>query len=416
MVYHPRIVDRELQRRLASMGAVVIEGPKACGKTATARQVARSEVLLDVDQNARRAVSVDPALVLDGEVPRLIDEWQIEPEIWNHIRRAVDDRDEPGQFVLTGSAVPADDVTRHTGAGRLTRLRMRPMSLFETGDATGEVSLGQLLDGVPARAADPGMTVATLVNKAAVGGWPGHLGRGVGEGLEAVRSYLDEVQRVDIGRVDQTRRDPRSVGLLLASLGRNIATYVSISTLAADAGGADGPLARTTVRDYLAALARLMITEDQPAWAPHLRSRSRLRKTSKRHFVDPSLAVAAIGASPDTLLDELELFGFVFESLVVRDLRVYAQAADAEVLQYRDNTGLEVDAIIRARDGRWAAFEVKLGHRRVDEGARNLLKFRDRVDAHRLGQPGALAVIVPTGYSYARDDGVAVLSVGTLGP
>ncbi len=416
MVYHPRIVDRELQRRLASMGAVVIEGPKACGKTATARQVSRSEVLLDVDQNARRAASVDPALVLDGEVPRLIDEWQIEPEIWNHIRRVVDDRDEPGQFVLTGSAVPADDVIRHTGAGRLTRLRMRPMSLFETGDATGEVSLRQLLDGVPARAADPGMTVATLVNKAAVGGWPGHLGRGVDEGLEAVRSYLDEVRRVDIGRVDQTQRDPRSVGLLLASLGRNVATYVSISTLAADAGGADGPLARTTVRDYLAALARLMITEDQPTWAPHLRSRSRLRKASKRHFVDPSLAVAAIGASPDTLLDDLDLFGFVFESLVVRDLRVYAQAADAEVLQYRDNTGLEVDAIIRARDGRWAAFEVKLGHRRVDEGARNLLKFRDRVDAHRLGQPGALAVIVPTGYSYARDDGVAVLSMGTLGP
>ena len=416
MAYFPRVVDRELERRLASRGAVVIEGPKACGKTATARQLARSEVLLDVDRAARRAVEVDPALVLDGDVPRLIDEWQIEPEIWNHIRRAVDDRGQPGQFILTGSAVPADDVTRHTGAGRLSRLRMRPMTLFETGDATAEVSLEDLLNGVPPSAADPGMTIPALAKKAAIGGWPGHLGWSTTEALEAVRSYLDEIRRVDIGRVDRTRRDPRNVGQLLASLGRNVATYVSTSTLAADAGGADGPLARTTVADYLSALARLMIIEDQPAWTPHLRSRSRLRKASKRHFVDPSLAVAAIGATPAMLLDDLEMFGFVFESMVVRDLRVHAQAADAEVLQYRDNTGLEIDAVVQARDGRWAAFEIKLGHRRADEGARNLLKFRDRVDTHRCGQPGALVVVVPTGYSYVRKDGVAIVSAATLGP
>jgi hypothetical protein len=231
-----------------------------------------------------------------------------------------------------------------------------------------------------------------------------------------VRSYLDEIRRVDIGRVDGTDRDPNRVRRLLASLGRNTATYATIRTLAADAGGADGGLAESTVRDYLAALERLMITEDQTAWAPHLRSKSRLRTASKRHFVDPSLAVAALGETSDTLLRDLQYFGFVFESMVVRDLRVHAQAMDAEILQYQDNTGLEVDAIVRARDGRWCALEVKLGHGQADEAAAALLRFRDRVDIGVHGAPAALAVVVGTGYSYVRDDGVAVISIGTLGP
>lgn len=417
MTYYPRIVDQELERRLASMGAVVIEGPKACGKTATARQVAASEVLLDVDQNARRAVGVDPDLVLGGKTPRLIDEWQIEPAIWNHLRRAVDDRGEPGQFILTGSAVPPDDVTRHTGAGRVTRVRMRPMSLFESNHATGDVSLQTLLEGVPPRATDPGLTVRGLAERSCVGGWPGHVGRPVDHGLDAVRAYLDEIRRVDVGRVDETVRDPAKVGRLLASIGRNVATYASIPTLVADAGGADALLAESTVRQYLGALERLMIIEDQPAWGPHLRSKSRLRKASKRHFVDPSLAVAALGATPSALLDDLEFFGFIFESLVVRDLRIYAQAADAEVLQYQDNSGLEVDAVVRVRDGRWAAFEIKLGQTQVDQAAKHLLKLRDeRVDVRMIGEPRMLAVIVSTGISYLREDGVGVISVGALGP
>jgi uncharacterized protein len=417
MVYRKRVVDAEVPRRIASMGAVVIEGPKACGKTATAREFAASEVLLDVDPNARRAVGVDPALVLDGKTPRLIDEWQIEPEIWNHIRRAIDDRGEAGQFILTGSAVPPDDVTRHTGAGRLVRMRMRPMSLFETGHGSGEVSVRSLLRGIPPRAMDPGLTVSDLADRASVGGWPGHLNQDVEEGLDAVRAYLDEIRRVDVSRVDETLRDPEKIGRLLMSLGRNVATYASIPTLAADTGGADGVLADSTIRDYLSALKRLMIVEDQPAWTPHLRSKSRLRKASKRHFVDPSLAVAALGATPRSLLQDLEFLGFVFESMVIRDLRIHAQGADAEVLQYQDNTGLEVDAIVRTRDGRWAAFEVKLGQRHVDEAAHNLLKFRDqRIDTVRVGEPTVLAVITGTGLSYMRDDGVAVIAAGALGP
>jgi predicted AAA+ superfamily ATPase len=416
MNYRARIADVELVARLSSTGAVVIEGPKACGKTSTARQVAASEVLLDVDQNARQAVAVDPALVLEGRVPRLIDEWQLEPAIWNHIRRAVDDRGKPGQFILTGSAVPADEVTRHTGAARLTRLRMRPMTLFETGHANGAVSLQRLLGGEPPRCPDPGLTVSKITERVAVGGWPGFLDYSLHQSLRAVRDYLEEIRRVDIGRVDMTRRDPEKVGRLLRSLARNVSTHAAATTLAVDAGGADGALDDDTVREYLTALERLMIVEDQPAWAPHLRSKSILRRAPKRHFVDPSLAVAALRATPDRLLKDLNLLGLLFESLVVRDLRVYAQAADAEVFQYRDNTGLEIDAIVETADGRWAAFEVKLGAGHVEEGVSNLLKFAERVDAGRCGAPALLAVIIGTGYGYVRDDTVAVIPIGALGP
>jgi predicted AAA+ superfamily ATPase len=416
MSYHARVVDAELSSRLSSTGAVVIEGPKACGKTATARQFAVSEVLLDVDENARRAVAVDPTLVLDGDAPRLIDEWQIEPAIWNHIRRTVDNRRKPGQFILTGSAVPADDVIRHTGAARITRLRMRPMSLYEMGHSTGEISLQGLLKAIPPRTSDPGVTVADLAERVAVGGWPGHRDLSTQQTLRWVRDYLEEIRRVDVGRIDATRRDPEKVGRLLRSLARNVATTVAVTTLGTDAGGSDGAIKDDTIRDYLEALERLMIVEDQPAWAPHLRSRSILRTASKRHFVDPSLAVAALRATPDRLLADLNLFGFLFESLVVRDLRVYAQSADATVFHYRDNTDLEIDAIVEATDGHWGAFEVKLGTGQVEEAASNLLKFAARVDTSKCGKPGVLGVITAAGYGYVRPDGVAVLPIAALAP
>jgi predicted AAA+ superfamily ATPase len=414
--YQPRIVDLQLTARLSAVGAVVIEGPKACGKTATARQLAASEVLLDVDENAQRAIALDPALVLDGPAPRLLDEWQIEPSIWNHMRRAIDARSEPGQFILTGSAVPADDVTRHTGAGRITRLRMRPMSLFEMGRSTGRVSLGKLLDGSMSSSGDPGLTVTGIAGEIALGGWPGLRGRSVPDRLLAVRDYLDEIARVDVERVGATRRDPARVTRLLASLARNVATHAAATTLAKDAGGAEGPLKDDTAREYLAVLERLMVVEDQPAWAPHLRSKHRLRTAPKRHFVDPSLAAAALRATPDRLLGDLNLLGFLFESLVVRDLRVYAQAADAQVSQYRDSGGLEVDAIVEAGDGRWMAFEVKLGQGQVDTAATSLQRFAERIDTASCGSPALLGVIVATGYAYRREDGVAVIPIGALGP
>lgn len=416
LMYRARVVDRELTELLASIGAVVIEGPKACGKTETARRVAASEVRLDVDPNARQAAAVDPSLVLQGAAPRLVDEWQLAPGLWNHVRRAVDDRRAVGQFVLTGSAVPADDATRHTGAGRVARLRMRPMSLFESGHSTGQVSLAGMLDGASPRAPDVGTTVTTLAERVSVGGWPGLLHQPVESAQRAVRSYVDEVRRTDIQRVDGVARDPDKVLLLMRSLARNVSTMVSLSTLARDVTGSEEALAKNTVSGYYDALTRLMVVEDQPAWGPHLRSRSRVRTSPRRHFVDPSLAVAVLRATPDRLLTDLNLLGFLFESLVVRDLRIYAQACDAEVLHYKDNTDLEVDAIVEMADGRWAAFEVKLGARAVDEGADSLLRFASRVDTTKCGLPLLLGVITGTGLAYTRPDGVAVVPIGVLGP
>ena len=415
MRYRQRVADEELRRRLSALGAVLIEGPKACGKTETARQVAASEVLLDVDSQARAAAAIDPSLLLEGPTPRLIDEWQLEPEIWDRIRREVDARSAPGQFVLTGSAVPPDEETRHTGALRIARMQMRPMSLFEIGRSDGSVSLGGILDGVPSRSPERSTGVRELAELISVGGWPGIQNLEIDAALEAVRSYLDEVRRVDVSRVGGSRRDPERVARLLRSLARNVATYASVSTVAADTAGAEDALKRDTVSGYLDALRRLKVVEDQPAWAPHLRSSHVMRSQPKRHFVCPSIAVAALRAAPAALLRDLRYLGFLFESLVIRDLRVYGQACDAEVLQYKDQN-LEVDAVVRAADGRWAAFEVKLGQAELDGAARSLRRFAERVDTSRCGDPAALTVITAGGYAYQRDDGVSVVPIGALGP
>ncbi len=421
MTYLPRVVDAVLQARLAAVGAVVIEGPKACGKTETARQKAASEVRLDVDEAARTAAELDPALVLAGTAPRLIDEWQTVPKIWNYVRHAVDERGLPGQFILTGSAVPPDEQTRHSGAGRFSRLRMRPMSLFESGHSSGAISLRALLDGKPTKAADTGQGVPGLVDRVCVGGWPAFQHLSVDAALEAVSDYLDEIRRVDVSSVDGVKRDPVRMRKVLRALARNVATEAAITKIAADTGADEpddeGPLARGTIYDHINALERLLIVEDQPSWATHLRSRSTLRTTPTRHFVDPSLAVAALAASPQKLLNDLNLFGFLFESLVVRDLRIYGQASGAEVLHYRDNTGLEVDAILDARDGRWAAFEVKLGGEdKIEEASASLLTFANRIDNKKSGAPARLGVIVGTGYGYVRKDGIAVIPISALAP
>ena len=413
--YRPRIVDAELERRLRSSGAVVIEGPKACGKTATGRRRAESEVYLDTDPDARKLVHLDPRLLLAGPSPRLLDEWQVEPALWNHVRRAVDDRRDPGQFILTGSAVPADDVVRHTGAGRLSRVRMRPMSLAEIGASTGEISLADLLRGEPARcgAHKPGLD--WHAENIAGGGWPATLGLDPEDRRGYVLSYIEEVCRTDIHRVDGVQRDPARVRGILRSLARNVSTEVALSTLARDVGGADGAWSRDTVRSYLGALERLMVVEDQRAWGPHLRSRSRVRQSPKRHFVDPSIAAAALGATASRLLGDLNLLGLLFESLVVRDLRIYAQASGGDVLHSRDETGLEVDAIVELHDGRWAAFEVKLGTMAVDSAAESLLRLAEQIDTERCGPPAALGVITGMGYGYRRPDGVNVIPIGALG-
>lgn len=415
--YAHRVADRELKQCLAAAGAVLIEGPRACGKTVTARQMAASEVFLDVDRGAQDMIAVNPDLVLEGRTPRLIDEWQTAPVIWNHVRRAVDARPGKGHFILTGSAVPPDDITRHTGAGRIVRVRLRPMSLFEQGCSTGQVSLERALKRAPVQSPSTDLSVHDLAELICVGGWPGHLHSSADEAMVVNRNYVDEICRADLQRVDGVRRDPGRVHRFFQSLARNVATSGSLATIARDVSGQDQPsMTGHTARSYLTGLERLMVVEEQPPWAPHLRSRSRLQLSPKRHFVDPSIAAAALGAGPEHLLHDFSWFGLLFESMVIRDLRVHAQAMGARVYHYRDDTGLEVDAIVDAGPGRWAAFEIKLGLSRIDDAARSLLKFADRVDTSRWGEPAALGVIVERGYGYTRPDGVSVIPLGTLGP
>jgi uncharacterized protein len=414
VAYRSRIADSELEERLAYAGAVLVEGPKACGKTETARQVARSEARLDVDDEVRESAEIDPRLVLEGETPRLIDEWQVVPEIWNHVRRAVDDRQKPGQFVLAGSAQPTDDATRHSGAGRFSRLRMRPMSLFELGVSGGEISLAALLGGEEGVMPNPELELPDLAIALCRGGWPALQSLNEPSALRGVSDYLGEIPR-DTRRLGSRHR-PERITRLIESLARNVGTAVTASTLSADASRPEDPISDDAVTDYLGSLTRLFVLEDQPAWQPHLRSRHRLRRSVKRHFVDPSLAVAALRGTPEGLMRDLNFFGLLFESLVVRDLRVYAQPLRAEVQYYKDNGGLEVNAIVDAGNS-WGAFEVKLGGTKpVDEAAANLLKFRDRIDTSRTGPPAVLGVIVANGYGYVRKDGVQVIPIGCLGP
>ena len=413
--YRRRATDVEVQRTLAAMPAVVIEGPKGCGKTWTGRSLARSEVLFDRDLNARRSVSLVPGVVLEGDEPRLLDEWQLAPEVWNQVRHASDESHRTGRFILTGSAVPADDITRHSGAGRVARVRMRPMSLLETGESTGEIPLDALFEGAPVGARRPDAGFRDVLDALCRGGWPRLLGMAVPDAQLFLHNYIAEICRTDVSAVDGVARHPAGVARLVASIARNTATTASFSKLAAEAAG-DRPLNRTTATEYLRSLERLFIVEDAPAWRSHLRSRVTLQSSPKRHFVDPSLAAAAVGATPKRLLADLEALGFLFESLVVRDLRVYSQASGASVFHYRDSDKLEVDVIVEARDGRWLAAEVKLGAEEgIEQAARSLLRLRDKVDDSRMPAPSKLLIITATGYGYDRPDGTTVVPITALG-
>lgn len=415
--YLPRFADAELAARLRATGAVLIEGPRGCGKTQTALRAAKSAVRLDRDIAARQAGELKPSLLLEGAHPRLIDEWQLVRDVWNEVRGDVDDHpEEPGRYILAGSAVPPDDETRHTGALRITRLRLRPMSLAESGHSNGSVSIAALFDGVEPRAADPGLDLHAIVERIVIGGWPALLRRDAADALFATQGYLDETRRVDLNRLDGPRRDPENVARVLRSLARNTATEASGRTIAKDVAGAEGGIDHHTVLDYIDALRRVFVVEDLAAWSPSLRSRGVLRSSVTRHFVDPSLAAAALGAGVDRLLGDPETLGLLFESLVIRDLRVYAQAIGASVYHYREAKGVEADAIIELRDGRWAGIEVKLGPTAIDEGARGLLRVASHVDAERHGTPAFLAVVTGWGYAYARPDGVFVVPIGALAP
>lgn len=415
--YRPRVVDAVLADRLASAGAVLIEGPKACGKTFTAEQQAASRVYLDTDDQARAALSIDPSLVLSGDPPQLIDEWQLgATKVWNHVRAEVDRRQASGLYILTGSATPPDDARRHSGAGRFSRLTMRPMSLFESGDSTGEMSLAALLDGHRPTAAPTEVTVPRYAELVVRGGWPLNLTRTIAAAARANIDYVTTIAEVDLPTIDPARRHPRLALRILQALARHLGMDYVVTRIAAEASTDDSDIARTTVYDYLAPLERLMLLDPLEAWSSHLRSRARLRTSPRVQFCDPSLAVAALRAQPEQLLADLNYFGYLFEALVVRDLRVFADAVDGTVQHYRDSDDLEIDAVVTAGDGRWAAFEMKLGQDHIDTAAANLLAFADKVDTTRVGEPATLAVITATGYGYTRPDGVVVLPAAALGP
>jgi predicted AAA+ superfamily ATPase len=415
--YRRRVIDGLLTDRLAASGAILLEGPKASGKTFTAEQHAKSYVYLDTDEAVRQALQVDPSLVLNGEPPQLIDEWQLDgTHVWNYVRAEVNRRKQAGQFILTGSSVPDDDIRRHSGAGRFARLIMRTMSLFESGESSGEMSLSALLAGDRPTASPLSLTARDIAELIVRGGWPLNLGKSSSASSRVNIDYLKTIVEVDVPRIGGARRDPASALRLAQALARNVAMEQKVTRLASEVAGDNEGLARTTVYDHLRIFERLMVIEAQPPWAVHLRSRATLLKASRTHFTDPSLAAAALQADAGRLVKDLNYLGLLFESLVVRDSRVYASPLDGTVYHYRDSDGLEVDVIIQTADGRWGAFEVKLGIAQVEEAAAKLLTFASKVDTTKSGDPSVLGVITSSGYGYTRPDGIVVVPIGSFGP
>lgn len=414
--YRPRVADDELRERMRVTGAVLVEGAKAIGKTATASQLAQTVIRVDVDRGARAALDAYPEQLFVGPTPILFDEWQEAPELWNLVRHAVDDHDDKGLYLLTGSSRPRDDAPLHSGAGRIGRLRMRPMSLFESGHSTGEVRLVDILAGADPAAAPSRATIPGLVERLVTGGWPETQVLAERDARRWVADYIRTVAEVDVPALGP-RRNPPNVLRLLASLARATGTPLNRSALEREVGGAGGPIASETLANYLDALDRLMLIEPLPAWRPHMRSRSRLRTSEIHHFLDPSIAVGALGVGSSELLGDLEATGFMFESLAIRDLRVYAQPLGGTLSSWRDTgSNREVDAVLELPDGRWAAWEFKLGEGAADAAARSLLAFANAVDPARHGAPLALVVVTGGRFAYRRPDGVLVVPLATLGP
>jgi hypothetical protein len=416
MKYLNRISDRELKRKLESAGALLIRGIKACGKTESAKQFANS--ILEVDQNEQVSLLMEtaPQRLLLGKTPRLIDEWQEQPKIWNYIRHEIDNRKEAAQFILTGSANTDENTKMHSGAGRFTILDMRTMSWQELGFSSGKVSLKNLFETKGIHIIDEPTELEFIVERIITGGFPALIGKNISHAIDLNRSYVDLLAEVDMSRVSNTKRDPVKVRNLLRSLARNTATTVEITSIESDIREKEfKEISRPTIYDYLDTLDRMMITENQPAWNTHIRSSSSLRKSIKRHFSDVSLAVAIMGADKETLLNDLKFTGFLFESLVTHELRVYAQANDAKVYHYRDSSGLEVDAIVQKYNGDWSAFEIKLGTGQIEDAAIVLNKFVSILELKKVKPPKSLNIITGTGISYTRKDGINVISLSSLG-
>ncbi|AGY54127.1 ATPase [Bacteroidales bacterium CF] len=416
--YLSRICDSLLLRQLASSGAVLIDGAKWCGKTSTARQVAKSVLYMqdtDRSQGYLKMADTMPSRLLLGDNPRLLDEWQMAPVLWDTVRFEVDKRSERGLFILTGSSVPKDGVTAHTGTGRISRLLMRPMSLFESEESNGSVSLERLFAGDADVVGESKLTVPDLAQIICRGGWPEAVVNGDSDSLVA-RNYVDAVINMDVQRVDDVERNPARVRQFLRSYARNISTMAPLTTVLADVKSNDTVFSDTTLYSYVNALRRIFLIEDIPAWKPSLRSKTAIRTSDKRQFVDPSIATALMHVNVDSLLDDMTYFGFLFESLAARDLRIYAQALDGDIFHYHDKSDLEADLVIRLHDGRWAPVEVKLGSSEIEEGAAHLIKLQKKIDTEKVGQPSFKMVLTGGQFAYKRNDGVLVVPIGCLKP
>jgi predicted AAA+ superfamily ATPase len=415
--YLPRICDFELQNALATMGAVLIEGAKWCGKTSTAANVARSTLFMQDPDNARsyrEMADTKPSLLLTGENPRLIDEWQMSPVLWDAVRFEVDKRCLTGQFILTGSAVPADNVTAHTGTGRFARILMRPMSLYESNESNGTISLADLFDGKHELEGISHLSIEQIAFAICRGGFPATISKPDTTAMRMSVDYVEAIIHQDISRVDGVEKNPNRVRLLLRSLARNIATMASVQTILKDVENAETNISDKTFEVYYNALRRIFVIEDMPAWSPSLRSKTAIRTSPKRHFVDPSIATAVMRIQPAAILQDFEYFGFLFEALCARDLRIYAQRNDGDVFHYRDKSGLEVDMIVQLRDGRWGGIEVKLGNKQIEQAAENLLKLKEKIDTGKMREPSFLLVLTGGQFAYRRKDGVWIVPVGCL--
>ena len=417
MKYLPRIVDKEIDELMEIMGAVLIEGCKWCGKSTTGLYHAKSVIEFqnpDRKQEYDNIRNTKPSLFLNGEKPRMFDEWQMYPVVWDSVRTDVDHTGLKGQYILTGSAKPSEGETMHTGTGRISRVLMRPMSLFESSESTGEVSFSDILAGKDIS----GVSKLSLEDIASIivrGGWPASISIKSDAKYRIAKEYVKSLIHEEVRSVDGVERNTEKMQNVLRSLARNISTQVSNSTIEADIrNNFDDDISRPTLTDYLNTLEKLFVIEDVKATNLNLRSKYALRTKPKKYFVDPSIATAILDLKPMDLINDLNTFGFMFESLCIRDLKIYTESLGGDVTFYRDERGFEVDAILRMPSGKWGAIEIKLGAGYIDEAANNLLKFKEHVDIKKCGEPSFLLVLTGTNYSYKRDDGVYVVSIGTL--
>lgn len=419
--YRKRIADDILKRKLEGKGAVLIEGPKWCGKTTTAEQFAASVLYMDDPEKKEQNIAMSelsPKRLLNGDTPRLIDEWQLAPKLWDAIRFEVDHRSKLGQFILTGSAVPADttEIT-HSGTGRFTWLTMRPMSLYESGDSTGEVSLENLFSGTKDIEGDSNLSIDRLAFLVCRGGWPQSVDMRDEIALDQAFDYYDAVVHSDINRADGVQKNAEKVKRLMRSYARNQGAQVPNTVLSQDIStNEDTPISEETVASYVDALRKIFVVEDMPAWNPNLRSKTAIRSSDTRYYIDPSIAAAALGIGPNDLINDLNTFGFLFKTLCVRDLRIFADSLGGEVYHYRDKDGQECDAVIHLRNGKYGLIEIKLGGSKlIEDGAKSLKTMKDKIDTDKMNTPSFLMVLTGTGdFAYCRKDGVYVVPIGCL--